>query len=65
MLTFVVGIYKSGTSLITSQIEEMGVPTVVEDFRSESNVTGVKYTYNIRESYEVNCLNNDIIYYDK
>ena len=62
MLVFVVGIYKSGTSLITSKIEEMGVPSVVEDFRKQTSVTGVKHQYNILESYEVNILNNDIIY---
>lgn len=62
MIVFIVGIYKSGTSMFTSVIEEMGLKSVVEDFRKESNVIGVKTTYNIRESYEVNLLNNDIIY---
>lgn len=62
MIVFVVGIYKSGTSLITSKIEEMGIPSVVEDFRKQTSVTGVKHQYNILESYEVNMLNNDIIY---
>lgn len=63
MITFVVGIYKSGTSLVTSTLEEVfNLKSVVEDFRKDSNVVGVKTTYNIRESYEVNLLNNDIIY---
>lgn len=62
MIVFVVGIYKSGTSMFTDVVENMGMTSVVEDFRKESNVVGVKTTYNIRESYEVNLLNNDIIY---
>lgn len=62
MIVFIVGIYKSGTSMFTSVIEDMGVKSVVEEFRNQSNVVGVKTTYNIRESYEVNLLNNDIIY---
>lgn len=62
MIVFIVGIYKSGTSMFTSVIENMGVKSVVEEFRNQSNVVGVKTTYNIRESYEVNLLNNDIIY---
>lgn len=62
MIVFVVGIYKSGTSMTTSFIEEMGIPSCVEEFRKSTSVIGTKQTYNILESYEVNLLNNDIIY---
>ena len=50
MIVFVVGVYKSGTSLVTSMIEEMGVPSCVEEWRKETSVQGVKHNYNILES---------------
>ena len=61
MIVFIVGLYRSGTSLITSMVEDMGVPTCVEEFRREVSVTGVDHVYNILESYEVNMLNNEIL----
>lgn len=63
MIVFVVGLYKSGTSFITGTVEEMGVPSVVETFRKNVKVQGVKRSYSIFESYEVNLLNNDILTY--
>jgi len=61
MIIFIVGTYKSGTSFVTSLVEEMGVPTCVEEFRQNTSVVGNKHVYNILESYEVNLLNNEII----
>lgn len=60
MIVFVVGIYKSGTSMVTDMIQQMGMPSCVEPFRQSTSVVGNSHTYNILESYEVNLINNDI-----
>lgn len=62
MVVFVVGLYKSGTSYITSLIESLGMPTVVDRI---ATTKGVHRTYDIRESYRVNMLNNSIFEYYK
>lgn len=59
MIVFVTGLYKSGTSYITNMIEEMGYDSVVDRV---ATTKGVHREYDIRESYEVNRLNNDIIW---
>jgi len=57
MIVFVVGIYKSGTSYLTTLAEKVGPPLVID---REATCQGVTREYNIREAYEVNLLNNDI-----
>lgn len=58
MITFVVGLYKSGTSLISSLLDEMGKSTIVD---RNAYTTGLTRKYNIHESYVVNSLNNEIL----
>lgn len=62
MVVFVVGLYKSGTSYITTLIESMGMPSVVD---RTAITKGVHREYDIRESYRVNNLNNKIFEYYK
>jgi hypothetical protein len=58
MITFVVGLYKSGTSLVSSLLDEMGVPSIVDRV---ATTKGLTREYNIHESYFVNDLNNQIL----
>lgn len=59
MIIFIVGPYKSGTSHITSILEEKtGIESVVD---RTAVVSGCSKDYDIRESYRVNRLNNAII----
>jgi hypothetical protein len=58
MIIFIVGVYKGGTSWATELVEEMGYNSVVDRVATQQ---GNSRVYDIRESYEVNCLNNEII----
>lgn len=58
MITFIVGLYKSGTSLVSSLLDEMGVPSIVDRV---ATTKGLTREYNIHESYFVNTLNNQIL----
>lgn len=58
MIVFVIGLYKSGTSLISSLLEEIGCSTVVDRYATTQGLTG---EYDIKEAYFVNMLNNQIL----
>lgn len=58
-LVFIVGLYKSGTSIITKLIENMGFPNF--DDLWEDTVEGVNNNYLTQESESVNKLNDKII----
>ena len=58
MIVFVVGLYKSGTSLIASMLEEIGCETIVDRL---ATTKGLTREYDIKEAYFVNQLNNRIL----
>lgn len=58
MIVFVVGLYKSGTSLISSILEEIGCESIVDRV---ATTKGLTREYDIKESYFVNILNNKIL----
>jgi hypothetical protein len=58
MIVFVVGLYKSGTSLIASMLEEIGCESIVDRV---ATTKGLTREYDIKESYFVNQLNNKIL----
>jgi len=58
MIVFVVGLYKSGTSLIASMLEEIGCETIVDRL---ATTKGLTREYDIKEAYFVNQLNNKIL----
>jgi hypothetical protein len=58
MIIFVVGLYKSGTSLIASMLEEIGCETIVDRL---AITKGLTREYDIKEAYFINQLNNRIL----
>ena len=58
MIIFVVGLYKSGTSMVATLLEQMGCASIVDRV---ATTQGLTQRYNIQESYEVNLLNNEIL----
>lgn len=58
MIIFVTGLYKSGTSLVASVLEELGCVSIVDRV---ATTKGLTQEYDIKESYFVNQLNNQIL----
>jgi len=58
MIVFVIGLYKSGTSLVSSVLEDIGCTSIVDRYATTKGLTG---EYDIKESYFVNMLNNRIL----
>ena len=58
MIVFVIGLYKSGTSMVSSILEEIGCNSVVDRYATTKGLTG---EYDIKEAYFVNMINNLIL----
>lgn len=58
MIVFVIGLYKSGTSLVSTLLEEIGCNSIVDRYATTKGLTG---EYDIKESYFVNMINNQIL----
>lgn len=58
MIVFVIGLYKSGTSYVSSLLEQIGCNSIVDRV---ATTTGLTRTYDIKESFSVNNINNEIL----
>jgi len=59
MIVFVIGLYKSGTSYVSSLLEQIGCNSIVDRV---ATTKGLTRTYDIKEAFSVNSINNEILH---